>query len=321
MRKVSEPSLRNESPSFRDGEKKEQTMQDTILKSLLFVPGDSEKKMAKARNSGASALILDLEDSVSPDRIDVARVMVREFLQAHPDRSRQQLWVRINPLTTPLALPDLVGIVGGAPDGILLPKVESAQDVVLLDHFLSALEQREGVPQGRVRIIPVVTETPGAMFTLNTYKGASSRLMGLTWGAEDLSTAIGASTNRVESGEYEFTYRLARSLCLVGAHAAGLQAIETITANFRDPALLLREVRASRRAGFTGKIAIHPDQIDPINAGFSPDEAEVAHAQAVVLAFENANGAGTVQLEGKMLDKPHLTQARRLLSAAQALSS
>lgn len=294
-------------------------MQETILKSLLFVPGDSEKKMAKARNSNASALILDLEDSVSLDRIDMARSMVRGFLQAHKDRSKQQLWVRINPLTTPLALPDLAAIVAGAPDGIMLPKVESAQDVVLLDHYLTALEQREGVPNC-VRIIPVVTETPGAMFELKTYKGASSRLLGLTWGAEDLSTAIGASTNRIESGEYEFTYQLARSLCLVGAHAAGLQAIETITANFRDHALLMREVRASRRAGFTGKIAIHPDQIDTINAGFSPDEAEVAHAHAVVLAFENANGAGTVQLDGKMLDKPHLTQALRLLAAGQALS-
>lgn len=295
-------------------------MQDTILKSLLFVPGDSEKKMGKAQNSGASALILDLEDSVSPDRTEVARAMVREFLLAHPDRSRQQLWVRINPLSTPLALPDLAAIVAGAPDGIMLPKVESAQDVVLLDHYLTALEEREGVPRGRVRIIPVATETPGAMFELKTYKGASARLLGLTWGAEDLSTAIGASTNRVESGEYEFTYQLARSLCLVGAHAAGLQAIETITANFRDPELLAREVRASRRAGFTGKIAIHPDQIGTINAGFSPDEAEVAHAQAVILAFEQAKGAGTVQLDGKMLDKPHLVQAQRLLSAAQVVA-
>lgn len=293
-------------------------MQDTILKSLLFVPGDSEKKMTKAKNSQASALILDLEDSVSPDRIDVARSMVCEFLQTHQDRSKQQLWVRINPLTTPLALPDLAAIVAGAPDGIMLPKVESAQDVVLLDHYLTALEQREGVAHGHVLIIPVTTETPGAMFALKTYNGASSRLLGLTWGAEDLSTALGASTNRVENGEYEFTYQLARSLCLVGAHAAGLQAIETITANFRDQALLLREVRASRRAGFTGKIAIHPDQIDTINAGFSPDEAELAHAHAVVQAFENANGAGTVQLDGRMLDKPHLKQALRLLAADPA---
>jgi citrate lyase subunit beta / citryl-CoA lyase len=292
-------------------------MQETTLKSLLFVPGDSDKKMTKAHGSGASALILDLEDSVSPDRTNMARTMVREFLQAHPDRSKQQLWVRINPLSTQNALPDLAAIVAAKPNGIMLPKVESAQDVVLLDHYLTALEHREGVANGYVRIIPVVTETPAAMFELKTYKGASPRLLGLTWGAEDLSTAIGASTNRVESGEYDFTYQLARSLCLVGAHAAGLQAIETITANFRDQDLLLREVKASRRAGFTGKIAIHPDQIQAINAGFSPDEAEVAQANAVVKAFENANGAGTVQLNGKMLDKPHLTQALRLLSAGR----
>lgn len=291
-------------------------MQDTVLKSMLFVPGDSEKKMMKARACAASALILDLEDSVTADRTDTARSMVCEFLKGQPDRNRQQLWVRINPLTTPLALPDLAGIVAGAPDGILLPKVESAQDVVLLDHYLSALEQREGVARGHIRIIPVTTETPSALFALNTYKNTSPRLMGLTWGAEDLATALGASSNRVDGQEYEFTYQLARSLCLVGAHAAGLQAIETITANFRDQALLLREVRTSRRAGFTGKIAIHPDQIDTINAGFSPDEAELAHAQAVVAAFEKAGGAGTVQLEGQMLDKPHLTQALRLLSAA-----
>lgn len=291
-------------------------MQEAILKSLLFVPGDSDKKIAKAEGSGASALILDLEDSVLPDRKDAARATVLEFLRTHPDRSKQQLWVRINPLTSESALPDLAAIVAGAPDGIMLPKVESARDVVLLDNFLTALEHREGVTHGRVRIIPVVTETPAAMFELKTYKGASSRLLGLTWGAEDLSTALGASTNRVESGEYEFTYQLARSLCLVGAHAAGLQAVETITANFRDQAQLLREVQASRRAGFTGKIAIHPDQIGPINAGFSPDDGEVAHARAVVKAFDDAKGAGTVQLDGKMLDKPHLTQALRLLAAA-----
>jgi len=290
-------------------------MKEIILKSLLFVPGDSEKKMVKALGSNASALILDLEDSVSPEKIDIARAMVRDFLQLNPDRTKQQLWVRINPLSSPLALADLAGIVAGGPDGIMLPKVQSVQDVVLLDHFLSALEQREGVALGHVRIIPVATETPEAMFELKSYKGASARLLGLTWGAEDLSTALGASTNRLENGEYEFTYQLARSLCLLGAHAAGLQAVETITTNFRDQELLKREVRASRRAGFTGKIAIHPDQIEAINAGFTPDEADIAHARAVVAAFDKAGGAGTVQLDGKMLDKPHLTQAIRLLLA------
>lgn len=286
------------------------------LKSLLFVPGDSEKKMTKAQTFGASALILDLEDAVSVERIGLARTMVCEYLSHHADRSRTQLWVRINPLDTALALPDLVGVIAGAPNGILLPKIRSALDIVLLDHYLTALEAREGVAPGSVRIIPVATETPQAMFNASTYQGCSHRLAGLTWGAEDLSTAIGASTNRVDSGEYEFTYQLARSLCLLGAHAAGVQAIDTITPDFRDGERLAREVKASRRAGFSGKICIHPDQVAGVNAGYSPDAEELAHARAVVDAFAQAGGAGAVQLDGKMLDKPHLTQAQRILALA-----
>jgi citrate lyase subunit beta/citryl-CoA lyase len=293
------------------------TAGETILRSMLFVPGDSEKKLAKAQASAASALILDLEDSVAPDRNPVARGMVREYLRGRPDRGAQQLWVRINPLSTPLALPDLIAVMSGAPDGILLPKVGSANDVVLLDHYLTALEAREGVAPGRVRIVPVATETPSAVFELKSYSGASARLIGLTWGAEDLSSAVGASTNRIDSGEYEFTYQLVRSLCLLGAHAAGLQAIDTITADFRDTERIQREIRASRRAGFTGKIAIHPDQVDHINSGYSPDENELAHARAVVEAFERAPGAGTAQLDGRMIDRPHLTQALRILAVSR----
>ena len=287
-----------------------------LLKSLLFVPGDSEKKLGKAMSTGASALILDLEDSVSIERIEIARGMVRDYLSQHGDRTKSQLWVRINPLDGSLALPDLVAVVAARPDGILLPKVRSAREVVLLDHFLTALEARDGVPAGSIRIIPVSTETPQAMFNANTYEGASPRLAGLTWGAEDLATAIGASTNRTENGDYEFTFQLARSLCLVGAHAAGVQAIDTITPDFRDHARLEREVRASRRAGFSGKICIHPDQVAAVNAGYAPDVAEVAHARAVVEAFARAGGAGAVQLDGRMLDKPHLAQAQRILALA-----
>ncbi len=286
------------------------------LRSRLFVPGDSEKKMAKAQGTRASGLILDLEDSVSADRTDTARSLVREYLLCHADRTRQQVWVRINALSTAMALPDLAAIVAGAPDGIMLPKVGSAQDVVMLDHYLTALEQREGIALGSIRILPVVTETPEAMFTLNSYKNCSRRLAGLTWGAEDLAAALGAASNRVVGGGYEFTYQLARSLCLLGAHAAGVQAIETISTNFRDHEALLSEVRASRRAGFGGKMAIHPDQIDTINAGFAPSEAEFAQAKAIVQAFQNAQlGAGAVQLDGKMLDKPHLVQALRMLAS------
>ena len=292
------------------------TTTSPLLKSMLFVPGDSEKKMAKAHGTRASALILDLEDAVSIERIDIARDMTREYLASHTDRVRQQVWVRVNPLSTPLALPDLAAVVGGAPDGIVLPKVESAQDVVRLDHYLTALEQRDGVAHGTVRILVVATETPQAGFALDSYRGVSPRLAGLTWGAEDLSTAIGASTNRSEDGEFEFTYQVARALCLLGAHAAGVQAVDTLSVDFRDAERLKRDVRASRRAGFSGKIAIHPDQVDIINTGYSPDDDEIRHARAVIAAFEKAGGAGTVQLDGKMIDKPHLVQARRVLAAA-----
>jgi len=292
------------------------TTTSPLLKSMLFVPGDSEKKMAKAQGTRASALILDLEDAVSIERIDIARDMTREYLASHTDRVRQQVWGRVNPLSTPLALPDLAAVVGGAPDGIVLPKVESAQDVVRLDHYLTALEQRDGVAHGTVRILVVATETPQAVFALDSYRGVSPRLAGLTWGAEDLSTAIGASTNRSEDGEFEFTYQVARALCLLGAHAAGVQAVDTLSVDFRDAERLKRDVRASRRAGFSGKIAIHPDQVDIINTGYSPDDDEIRHARAVIAAFEKAGGAGTVQLDGKMIDKPHLVQARRVLAAA-----
>ena len=292
------------------------TTTSPLLKSMLFVPGDSEKKMAKAHGTRASALILDLEDAVSIERIDIARDMTREYLASHTDRVREQVWVRVNPLSTPLALPDLAAVVGGAPDGIVLPKVESVQDVVRLDHYLTALEQRDGVAHGTVRILVVATETPQAVFALDSYRGVSPRLAGLTWGAEDLSTAIGASTNRSEDGEFEFTCQVARALCLLGAHAAGVQAVDTLSVDFRDAERLKRDVRASRRAGFSGKIAIHPDQVDIINTGYSPDDDEIRHARAVIAAFEKAGGAGTVQLDGKMIDKPHLVQARRVLAAA-----
>ena len=287
-----------------------------MLKSLLFVPGDSEKKMAKAGGTNASGLILDLEDSVAAERTDIARNMVRAYLLNRADRGRQQLWVRINAFSDPACLPDLAAIVAGTPDGIMLPKVDSAHDVVVLDHYLTALEHREGVAPGSIRILPVVTETPAAMFALSSYKGCSKRLAGLTWGAEDLSAAVGAESNHVENGEYKFTYQLARSLCLLGAHAADVQAIETISTNFRDKEALLRDVRASRRAGFNGKMAIHPDQVDTINSGFARSEAEIALVKAVVQALEDAKlDAGAVQLDRRMLDKPHLVQALRMLSA------
>jgi len=283
------------------------------LKSLLFVPGDSEKKLAKAESTGADALLLDLEDAVSQDRLPVARGLVLEYLKSH-NRQHQQVWVRINPLNTPLALPDLVAVMAGQPDGIVLPKPLDASDVLQLDHFLSALEQREGIKVGHTRILPVATEVAGALFSLNTYAGCSARLAGLTWGAEDLATSVGASTNKKDNGEFDDTFLLARSLCLLAAAHAGVQAIDTLSVDFRNTESLQADVQRARRQGFSGKLAIHPNQVPIINQGFKPSAQEIQHAQRIVDAFAHAQGAGAVQLDGKMIDKPHLTHALRMLA-------
>lgn len=287
----------------------------TPLRSFLFVPGDSERKMEKAVSSAADALIVDLEDSVAPAMTHVARGLVLEYLKSRPDRSKQQLWVRINPLTSPAALLDLA-IVAGAPDGIVLPKVASAKDVAKLSDYLDALEVREGVAQGSIRIIPVATETAQALFQLGTYQGCSRRLAGLTWGAEDIAAALGASTNRRPDGEYDTVYQLARALCLAGAVAAEVQPIDTMFADFSDHAGLAAEASAARRAGFTGKVAIHPGQVDIINQSFSPSADELSWAKRVVAAFAADADLGTLALDGKMLDMPHLKQAQRILGLA-----
>lgn len=285
-----------------------------MLRSMLFVPGDSERKLAKGAGSPADALILDLEDSVAAERTSIARGLVRAYLEAHPDRTKRQLWVRINALSSARALADLAAIVGGRPDGIMLPKPDSGADVALLDHYLSALEIREGVPLGVIRIIPVATETAAAIFTLGSYAGSSPRLAGMTWGAEDLSASLGASTNRAPGGGFGFVYEMARSLCLAGAVAADVQPVDTLYADFRDMAGLAADSRASRQTGFTGRLAIHPDQVGVINDAFTPDPAEIAHAQRVVDAFAASPGTGVVGLDGMMLDMPHLKQARRALA-------
>ena len=286
-------------------------------RSYLFVPGDSERKMTKASGTAADALVLDLEDAVADQHLGGARVLVREYLKAHPDRTAQQVWVRINPLDTEKALEDLAVIVDGAPDGLLLPKCGSGAEITRLDHYLTALERREGVQAGSIKIVAVATETPVAMFELGSYRNSSARLSGLTWGAEDLSTAVGASTNKGDDGAYGFTYQLARTLCLLGAKAASVAPIDTIQANFRDAAGLTAEVRRARLDGFTAKFAIHPDQVAIINAGFTPDAADVEKARAIVAAFKASDGVGAVQLDGKMLDKPHLTQALQILESAR----
>lgn len=283
-----------------------------MQRSWLFVPGDSERKLAKAAGSGADVIILDLEDSVAAENRVTARGLVREYLTAHPDRSTQQLWVRVNPLASGIALADLAGTMPGAPDGVLLPKPDDAAEVATLAAHLDAFEAAFGLTAGHTRILPVATETALGMFQMGAYRGLSPRLAGLTWGAEDLAAALGATTNRQPDGAYTLTFQLARSLCLLGAAAAEVDAIDTIVVDFRDRAGLEREAEQARREGFRGKMAIHPDQVEPINRAFTPTEAEIAFARRVVAAFEVA-GTGTVAIDGKMVDMPHLKQARKLL--------
>jgi citrate lyase subunit beta/citryl-CoA lyase len=284
-------------------------------RSWLFVPGDSERKLAKGAASAADALILDLEDSVSLPKLPAARALAAEFLATHAARDTPQLWVRVNTLSSGLALQDLAAVLPAGPDGIVLPKAESAANVTTLGNYLSALEVAAGRAEGGTKILAIATETPAALFTLGGYASAGPRLAGLTWGAEDLAASLGASSNRVEGGGYEFTFLLARSLCLAGAMAAGVAPVDTVFTDFRDTAGLQREARAARRAGFVGKMLIHPDQVDAVNAAFTPDAAEVAHAERVVAAFAADPAAGVVAIDGKMIDMPHLKQARRILAA------
>ncbi len=293
-----------------------------IIRSWLFVPGDSERKQAKGRENPADALILDLEDSVAQDRQQVARDQVRAFLQANPDRSRQQLWVRINPLDTDASLPDLAAVMPGAPDGICLPKPYSAADIDTLSKYLDALEAREGLPRGSTKILSVATETAASLLTFHTYlNNPSARLVAMTWGGEDLAAALGASDNRHPvTGDYDDPYLMAKSLCLAAARAIGAQPVGVVFVDYRNLEGLAAECQRDRRAGFIGKIAIHPDQADVINRAFTPSDAEIAHARRVVDVFERNPGVGTAGLDGKMLDMPHLKQARNLLALAEQIS-
>jgi citrate lyase subunit beta / citryl-CoA lyase len=283
------------------------------MRSLLFVPADSERKLAHGLESGADALILDLEDSVAAANRGTARVQAREFLAAHgPDRVRR--YVRINPLASGLALDDLAATVAGRPDGILLPKCVP-EDVRTADHYLSAFEAAAGAPVGAIRIVAIATETPAAVFVLGGYAGVSPRLEAITWGAEDLSAVIGGN-NRTIDGDYDGPYQLARSLCLLAASAAGVIAIDTIYTDFRDKPGLKAEALAARRSGFAAKMAIHPAQLATINEAFSVSAAEREWAERVIAAFAARPDAGTLALDGKMIDKPHLVLARRLLGLA-----
>jgi citrate lyase subunit beta/citryl-CoA lyase len=286
------------------------------MRSLLFAPGDAPAKMEKAAASGADAVILDLEDSVAAANRPEARRLVAAFLGRRPRPRWPQMWVRINPLSTPDALEDLAAVVPAAPDGILLPKPDGAADVQRLDAYLSALEAAAGLQGAPIAILPIATETPKSVFALGSYAGSSPRLAGLTWGAEDLPAAIGAATSRWEDGSYTDLCRFARTVCLAGAAAADVPAIETVFPAFRDLDGLRAYAVRGRQEGFSGMMAIHPAQVPVINAVFTPSAEELAHARAVVALFEANPGAGTLALDGKMLDAPHLKLARRLLREA-----
>lgn len=283
-------------------------------RSWLFVPGDSESKMAKAVKSEADIVLLDLEDAVATESKAVARTTVAEFLHRNPEH-RERLWVRINPFDGPHTLYDLASVMPARPGGIMLPKVYGPADVQRLDHSLSALEVANGIEEGSTRVIVLITETAEAMARTQDYKGAP-RVVALTWGAEDLADAIGASTNTNADGSYAFTFELARSLTLLGAASAGVTPIDTISADFRDLDALQQRAQATRKAGFRGMLAIHPAQVPIINAAFSPTEAEVAEARAIVDLFAANPGVGAIGWNGGMLDRPHLARAQRLLRQA-----
>lgn len=285
------------------------------LRSLLFVPGDSEKKFARASTSGADVLILDLEDAVAPSMKADARVRVAEWL----DRAGEiepALFVRVNPLGTGLTDDDLAAVVRPGLAGILVPKANGAQDVATIAAVIDRLEAAAGMPAGTVRIMVVATETPQAMFALGSYTPPHPRLVGLTWGAEDLAAAIGATANKEADGQWTEPYRFARSLCLFAAASAQVAPVDTLYADFRDAEGLEADCRRARRDGFTGRIAIHPDQVDTINRCFSPSEAEIADARRIVAAFAANPELGTIGIDGKMYDIPHLKAAQKTLAAA-----
>ena len=284
-----------------------------MSRSFLFVPADSERKLAKARTCGADALILDLEDSVDEANRPLARKTAAAFLG---EGAEAALWVRINPLDTPDSLDDLRAVMPRAPHGIVLPKPAGPGDATKLAKLLDVFEQEHGTVSGTTRILPIATERPAALFAMHGYAGATPRLAGLTWGAEDLSAALGASATRDETGAWLAPFALARSLTLLAAAAAGVPAVDTVYTDFRDAAGLAAYASASRQLGFEGMLAIHPDQVAVINDTFVPSDEEVDRARRIVELFEANPGAGTLGLDGEMLDRPHRLRAERLLEMA-----
>lgn len=287
------------------------------MRSMLFLPADSEKKIAKGEDTNADGLILDIEDSVALSRKDEARRLARAYLDARPLGSRKKkLLVRINPLDGAMTLDDLAAVVGGAPDYVLLPKYRTREDVIRLDHYLSALEVREGVPLGHVRILVIGTETGQGVLNLAGLTGASPRLAYVSWGEFDLSADVGAETHLLPDGGWDDLFRTARALCLAAAASAGIEPCNTVFTDYKDDAGLEQAALGARRAGFTCMMAIHPNQVDTINRVFSVGEKELDWARRVVEAFEASPDVGVVGLDGIMLDKPHYTQAKRLIARA-----
>jgi len=291
-----------------------------MMRSLLFIPADDERKLAKGASSGADALILDLEDAVSLARKPAARTAAAEYITAtRAIETRPRLYVRINALDTPHWEADLAGVMGSQPDGILLPKARSGEDVHTLSIALHHAEERAGAPKGATRIIALVTEVPISLLRLDTYIDASTRIEGLTWGAEDLSGAIGAATNREPDGRWTSPYQLARNLCLFTAAAANVQPIDTVFVDFRDGDGLRREAAEAARDGFTGKMAIHPNQVGVINELFTPRPEEIAVSEEIVKAFADDPQTGVIGIRGQMIDRAHLVRAERILARARSV--
>ena len=280
------------------------------LRSLLFVPGDRPERFAKAAASGADAIILDLEDSVALANKETARAAIADYLAG--EREVITL-VRVNPLDGHMTAADVAAVAGARPDAIMLPKAEGAPSILQLDTVLRSESARDAsLPV----VLPIATETPAAIFTLGSYREVKDRLLGLTWGAEDLPAAIGATTSRHDDGSYTSPYETARALTLFAAHGANTAAIDTVFPAIKDEAGLAAYAARARRDGFTGMMAIHPSQVGPINAAFTPSTDEVARAQAIVDAFAANPGVGVLQVDGKMVDAPHLKQAHHILSLA-----
>jgi citrate lyase subunit beta/citryl-CoA lyase len=286
------------------------------IRSWLFVPGDSARKQEKAAATAADALIFDLEDSVTEELLPQARAQVCAFLDSHRSRAAQQLWVRVNALASGKLSADLAAVMAGAPDGIVLPKVSFAREALEVARLLTDLERKYDRPPGMTKLLIIATETAQAPLALNEYATtANERIAGLTWGAEDLSAALGASA-RAADGSLTFTFELVRSMCLLAAASAGIPAFDGVCVDFRNEDALVREAARACRDGFVGKLAIHPSQIGPINAAFSPQPEDIARAQAIIAAFAAAPQAGVLSLNGQMLDRPHLLRAQRILERA-----